>query len=300
MNDDFLYRLRVDPSPEFAARLKTRLDAQSRVAARAARWGIPLLLFGAAFALALPQVRDAFVRIMSHQPSAAAQADSSPARAVEPAAVQPLLIDVVVTVPRLDSAEVRMAVRELLQRPPLEAPVPTAPLPRDDVLARRIARLDDLVENASPLPVRDSYQAVPHSSTMQDEAWAALELRRSLFRVMGRAVEPLIRTVRDGQAFDADSVGTSASRLQQLAPLIQETFARDTRGFDLPTRALDLIWRDKALFNARADDLSEAANALAAASRANDLGAAARAMRRIFEACEDCHESYRRPDRKGP
>ncbi len=193
-----------------------------------------------------------------------------------------------------------MAVRELLQRPPLEAPVPTAPLPRDDVLARRIARLDDLVENASPLPVRDSYQAVPHSSTMQDEAWAALELRRSLFQVMGRAIEPLIGMVRDGHPFDPGVTGTSGLRLQQLAPLIRETFERDTRGFALPTQALDRVWTEKADFNAQADELTAAADALTAASRAKDLAAAARAMGRIFETCDDCHQDYRRSDRKRP
>jgi cytochrome c556 len=127
-----------------------------------------------------------------------------------------------------------------------------------------------------------------------------LELRRSLFRVMCRAVEPLIRMIRDGRAFDPAAAETSALRLRQLAPLIREAFERDTRGFQLPTRALDRIWTNRADFNAQANALSADADALAAASRANDVGAAARAIREVFEDCNACHLAYRRDDHKSP
>jgi cytochrome c556 len=298
MNDDFLYRLRVDPSPEFAARLKVRLDAQSSGMRRISRWGMPMLIFGTAFALALPQVRDAIVQLLTRAPpTSATHPMNSPASVVESP-----LDPVIVTVPRLASAELRAAVREMLRESRPEASVPAAagPLLRDDVLARRMARLQKLIADAPALSARRADEAVPHSSTMQDEAFAAVELRRSLFQVMARTVEPLIKMVRSGQAFDPAITGTSAIRLQQLAPMIREMFEHDTRGFVLPTQALDRIWTDKPNFNAVVDELSDAADGLATASRANDLSAAALSMRRVFESCEGCHEDYRRDDRTAP
>ena len=58
MNDDFLHRIRAQPSADFLARLKTRLDRQvppppkpRRTALRALAWG--LLFGGSAFAITL-------------------------------------------------------------------------------------------------------------------------------------------------------------------------------------------------------------------------------------------------------
>jgi ABC-type phosphate transport system substrate-binding protein len=64
MNDNFLYELRTPPSPEFASRLKARLDLQANEARqrrRSVRWFVfgAILMGGTALALVSPSVRQA-------------------------------------------------------------------------------------------------------------------------------------------------------------------------------------------------------------------------------------------------
>ena len=64
MNDNFLYELRNPPPPEFAARLKARLDVQendARQQRRAIKWFVlgAILMGGTALAFVSPSVRQA-------------------------------------------------------------------------------------------------------------------------------------------------------------------------------------------------------------------------------------------------
>ncbi|HEV7715663.1 MAG TPA: hypothetical protein VGO53_08705, partial [Steroidobacteraceae bacterium] len=83
MNDEFLHRLRTEPPPEFAARLKARLDRGARK--RAMPWGaiVGVLLFGTAFAFVSPAARHAITALfessrVSEQVPAALDANERP------------------------------------------------------------------------------------------------------------------------------------------------------------------------------------------------------------------------------
>jgi cytochrome c556 len=292
MNDRFLYRLRVEPSPEFATRLKARLDAQSRsTLKRVSRWGIPLLIFGVAFALSLPQVREGMARLLSgaSPPAAGAQRETPPGASV--------LTEAVVTVGRLASLPADTRVDATLSRvspPRVEPPgLPLGPLPQDDDVALQAGRLERMIARAAPLPTRSSNDAVPRSSTMLDEAQAAVELRRSLFKVMGHASEPLLAMAQGRRRFDLDVVATSGLRIYQLALIVPEAFTQDTRGFELRTDALDTIWTTKARFDMEARQLAVAAAFLGGSLRSGNSKMVLAGMRKVFTACESCHADYR-------
>lgn len=89
MNDEFLYRLRIDPPPAFAARLKRRLaSGGSAPRARSIRVFIAVSLLGAsAFAVMSPSVRDRasdLVQVLRGRDDGADQA-KNPATAPSPA-----------------------------------------------------------------------------------------------------------------------------------------------------------------------------------------------------------------------
>jgi len=288
MNDEFLYRLRVDPPLEFAVGLKGRLDAQSRVGLkRASRWGIPLLIFGAAFALALPDVRDGIVRMISGT-DASTEVTHAGSRAVEP------LTEAIVTVPRiayLTEPNDTRGIARVSRPPPI---VIQSRLTQDDGLTGRVGDLAQEPQEAQMLsgdPRADS--AIPNTNTRIDEAQAALVLRRSLFTVMTRATMQLLTAAGNGRSFDPDAVETHARRIQELALMIPEAFTLDTRGVALETEARDNIWTEKAQFNADARKLGAAAAALIGSLRSGDASARSSAVGTLVQACVGCHSAYR-------
>src|SRR6185295_19596775 len=95
---------------------------------------------------------------------------------------------------------------------------------------------------------------------------------------------------------DFGLVATEAQRLEQLAPMITEMFATDTRGFGVETNALDGIWKDSEHYVAKADDLVRAAQALEAGAKTGKLQVMAGTMAQVAAVCVDCHKAFRRGD----
>jgi phosphate transport system substrate-binding protein len=92
MSDEFLYRLRRTPSPDFAARLKKKLDRQAAETAsrkRVLRWcaALGILLCGTSFALISPTVRSYAVSVIhlftGREPAASVAVESDGASAPE-------------------------------------------------------------------------------------------------------------------------------------------------------------------------------------------------------------------------
>lgn len=136
--------------------------------------------------------------------------------------------------------------------------------------------------------------AVSHASTIEDEADDAILLRRSVFRVLGATTDSVGRILGAGLPLNTKGVELNARRMTELAPMIREAFALDTRGFNQDTFALDRIWTDTADFNASIDELGHAASSLEAAARARDPVRILRAVKTLLETCDACHGTYRR------
>jgi cytochrome c556 len=128
----------------------------------------------------------------------------------------------------------------------------------------------------------------------QDER--AVKTRQSVFYLLGYYISPLAGMARGLVPFDADTVATGSARIADLAPMIPETFRRDTRGADVKTEALDPIWDNLDDFSAKASALAEKAgelNAIAASGTEAEVKAAIGAM---GQACGNCHDEYREDD----
>lgn len=98
-----------------------------------------------------------------------------------------------------------------------------------------------------------------------------------------------------GAPFDAEVAERNARRIAALAPMIPELLAADTRGFDLETEALDVIWEGDNLddVGVKAQALLDAANAFAETAATGDRAATLGATQSLGSTCGNCHDSYR-------
>jgi cytochrome c556 len=92
--------------------------------------------------------------------------------------------------------------------------------------------------------------------------------------------------------FDATVVSANANKIAQLAPMIPDVFALDTRASGLASDTLDGVWDNLDDFNDKAATATERALALAAAADQGQ-GAFLKAVGGLGSACKSCHEDYR-------
>ena len=93
--------------------------------------------------------------------------------------------------------------------------------------------------------------------------------------------------------FDAGIAERNANRIAELAPMIPELFASDTRAFSVETEALPIIWDRMDEFSEKANNLVNAANTFAATARGGDRNAILGGIRAFGGACGNCHETFR-------
>ncbi len=147
--------------------------------------------------------------------------------------------------------------------------------------------------------------AVSAAALAAGSAWAqdanaqaqnAVEIRQSIFKLMGWNMGPLGGMLRGNMDFDIERVQLSAERMSALAPMIPDAFATDTRGADVETAALDGIWDSQDAFNDKAAALIDALGQLKEAADSGDEGATRQAMGGVGAACGSCHDDFRAED----
>ncbi len=128
----------------------------------------------------------------------------------------------------------------------------------------------------------------------EEQAQQAVDLRQSLFRLIGYSFGPVGGMLKNKIPYDAAVVQKSASRLEQLAPMIPEVFQTDTRKVTtLKTKAREGIWTNKSDFTAKADDLAKAVDGLSTAAKSGDKKQFTQAAAAVGKACGACHDNFR-------
>jgi len=127
----------------------------------------------------------------------------------------------------------------------------------------------------------------------EEHAQQAVDLRQSVFRLIGWSFGPVGGMLKNKVPFDAAVAQKSAARIEMLAPMIGEAFQTDTSKFQLKTKAREGIWTNKSDFAAKNDDLVKAAAALSAAAKGGDKKATMQAAAAVGKACGACHDDFR-------
>ncbi len=134
-------------------------------------------------------------------------------------------------------------------------------------------------------------QSAPASA--EEQAQQAVDLRQSLFRLIGYSFGPLGGMLKNKLPFDAALAQKSAERIEMLAPMIPEVFQADTRKFQTKTKARDGIWASKSEFQTKSDDFVKATQALTTAAKSGDRKATMQAAAGVGKACGACHDNFR-------
>jgi cytochrome c556 len=285
MNDDFLYRLRTEPPSHFAESLKARLDRLPRQRAYIVRIGFGTLLFGTALAI---------VFSFFEQPSPADnRAPQLQVRANEPS-------DETETFDKIDVTGLNDAISSELE------PVPEL-FERNELKNTPHTTDSDVADVADDAPTAAEPADFPQSASTHTQSEfivtgplmyeagtpsGAVLIRMSLFKVIHWSFKPVDDMLRDKRTFDAEVAALSARRLEQLAPMITDVFAQDTRASNVESRSRDDIWARQADFRLITDQLTRAAGELRMAIQSNDRRATLRAAARVGMTCIACHDAF--------
>ncbi|HEU4626906.1 MAG TPA: cytochrome c [Steroidobacteraceae bacterium] len=143
----------------------------------------------------------------------------------------------------------------------------------------------------APVSISLAQDSAPASP--EESAQKAVELRQSLFRVIGYSFGPVGGMLKNKVPFDAALAAKAGERIESLSTLIPEVFNEDTRKFQLKTKAREGIWTNKSDFQAKADDLTKAATALTTAAKGGDKKSVLQAAAAVGKACGACHDNFR-------
>lgn len=157
-------------------------------------------------------------------------------------------------------------------------------------MLKQVVGIGLLVISASGVISVSAQQAEP---TPEELAAQAADTRQSLFKLLRYNLNMISGMARGTVPFDAAIAERNANRIAELAPMIPELFATDTRTYNIETEALPIIWDRMDEFTEKANNLVNAANTFAATARGGERNAILGGIRAFGGACGNCHETFR-------
>jgi cytochrome c556 len=120
------------------------------------------------------------------------------------------------------------------------------------------------------------------------------EVRHEIMEGVGDAAKPVGEMLKGEAAFDAATLEASLQTFLEASENFGEHFPAGTEtGMD--TLAAPAIWEDRAGFDAALAKLNDAVET-AIAANAQTLDEARPVMGPVFDACKNCHDTYRLED----
>lgn len=123
---------------------------------------------------------------------------------------------------------------------------------------------------------------------------AATQYRQAIFQLVRSNMGPLGGMAKGALPFDESVMQTNAVRLEQLADMMGDYLAVDTRKFNVDTGAKDAMWEDFSDVEKKVMALKTAAQGLQAAVKAGDESAYRGAIGKIGASCKSCHDDYKK------
>jgi cytochrome c556 len=128
-----------------------------------------------------------------------------------------------------------------------------------------------------------------------EQARNAAETRQGLLKVVGWSFGPLNAMTRGLIPFDQALVERNAQRIAWMTTMIPDAFRGDTRGHELETEALPVIWERFERFEQLAGNAHNSAQRLVEVAAGGDEQATLRAVTALFDDCRACHNDFRVP-----
>lgn len=131
------------------------------------------------------------------------------------------------------------------------------------------------------------------SAKSEKRAHKAAELRQSVYKLLGRNMGPLGGMARGKIAFDAKTVEKNATRINQLALMMDDYTRTDTSAFKVETQALDKVWNDRAAFIKRIGNLTKASANLQSLAATGNESEIIKAIAGVGKTCGGCHDNFK-------
>lgn len=129
------------------------------------------------------------------------------------------------------------------------------------------------------------------SVTAHADVKAAIKHRQGVMEAIGGHFNASIGTLGGPAEFNANHE-FHATTIASLAKIAPKVFAEGTG--EGKTKAKSEIWEQPKEFKAKMDDFVTNANALAAASKLNDMGAYVGAVKNLGKTCKACHDDFKK------
>lgn len=126
-------------------------------------------------------------------------------------------------------------------------------------------------------------------------ATGVVKQRMDLMSDIARQMKTIGAIARGKAAFDGASVSAAAARIADHGKHMPMLFPKDS--LQPPSEATARIWRDWEKFVAAGEDMSAAAEALAAAGRSGDAVVVKDGFRSLGKTCSACHKDFREKKR---
>lgn len=130
----------------------------------------------------------------------------------------------------------------------------------------------------------------------QKHADWATKVRKATFTLLGNNMGALGGMAQGKVPFNAEVVERNSLRITQISAMVKDYTAVDTSGFEVDSDALPKVWKDRADFEAKADDLSNAAQALHSIATSGSEADVKKAIGALGKTCKGCHDSYKLDD----
>jgi cytochrome c556 len=134
--------------------------------------------------------------------------------------------------------------------------------------------------------------AAAMNAIAQHKPDAVIHYRQSAMTLIGWNFSTLSAMVKGKQTWDAKEFALRAERIAQLAPQIQEGFAKGSdKGAETDAKAD--IWANPEDFQSKITDLIDASKALADVAKSGDEAKDKEEFKKLAGACKSCHDKYK-------
>jgi cytochrome c556 len=131
-------------------------------------------------------------------------------------------------------------------------------------------------------------------ATSEKHAKKSTEWRQATFQLIASNMGALGAMAKGKMPMNADLAEKNATRINQLANMLSDYMAVDTRKFSVETEALDKVWVDKEDFAKKIDALINTSSNLQSAAQGGNEGAIKQAIGGVGKSCKGCHDSYKK------
>ncbi|MFQ3249934.1 MAG: cytochrome c556 [Glaciecola sp.] len=135
--------------------------------------------------------------------------------------------------------------------------------------------------------------AFAKEANSQKQADTAVQFRQAVLQLVRSNMGPLGAMAKGQIEYDAEVMNKNALRIEQLATMMDDYFALDTRKFEVKTEASDKIWEEMEDFSSKSHDMINAAANLQKVATAKDVDNYRKAIGDLGATCKACHDKFK-------